>query len=224
MATTRTVGRPVGVDSDETRQHILTVARACFVQHGYAATTYRMIGERAGLTTASVYHHFGRKPELFGAVSEATEGPVFERMRAAVDAHDSFVGKFHAILQTTHDMLTDNPDVAAFGAAVRADVARHQELRDLTRHGQFSDLFAEIAKTGVKTGEIDDAVAVQGAISAVSLGAAFLGSEVRISTHRAITDALIRLIDDTLIRRDGRPEGNGRRKAPRGVAGDGRRR
>jgi AcrR family transcriptional regulator len=50
------------------RDDILDAARACFEEHGYAATTIELIAARSGASNGSIYHHFGAKEGILAAV------------------------------------------------------------------------------------------------------------------------------------------------------------
>jgi AcrR family transcriptional regulator len=50
------------------RARILQVARAAFVDRGYAAVSMQELADAAGLTKAAIYYHFRDKQELFEAV------------------------------------------------------------------------------------------------------------------------------------------------------------
>jgi AcrR family transcriptional regulator len=51
-------------DDTSPREQILDAAAALFVEHGFAATSTRMIAERVGIRQASLYYHFSGKDEL----------------------------------------------------------------------------------------------------------------------------------------------------------------
>ena len=119
------MGRPPGVDGDETRLRILGAARACFASQGYAATTNRMIAERAGLTAAAVYHHFGKKPELMIVVYRATEAMYQDRILRAVEAADGFAAKLAALIDVIHDTICDDPEQVIFFSVARDEARRH---------------------------------------------------------------------------------------------------
>lgn len=53
------------------RARILQVARAAFVERGFAAVSMQEIANSAGLTKAAIYYHFRDKQELFEAVVSA---------------------------------------------------------------------------------------------------------------------------------------------------------
>jgi AcrR family transcriptional regulator len=50
------------------REAILEAARACFEEHGYAATTIELIAARSGSSNGSIYHHFGSKDGILAAL------------------------------------------------------------------------------------------------------------------------------------------------------------
>ena len=50
------------------RRQILDAALACFNEVGFANTTIAQIREGAGASTGSIYHHFGGKEQLAGAL------------------------------------------------------------------------------------------------------------------------------------------------------------
>jgi AcrR family transcriptional regulator len=50
------------------REAILEAARACFEEHGYAATTIELIAARSGASNGSIYHHFGAKDGILAAL------------------------------------------------------------------------------------------------------------------------------------------------------------
>jgi len=51
-----------------TKDRILDVAEALFMEHGFEATSLRLITTKAGVNLAAVNYHFGSKEELFQAV------------------------------------------------------------------------------------------------------------------------------------------------------------
>lgn len=53
---------------EETREHIITVARRLFVQHGFADTSMNTIVAKTGLSKGGIYWHFKSKEEIIAAV------------------------------------------------------------------------------------------------------------------------------------------------------------
>src|SRR5215470_14374357 len=54
--------------SERRRKSILDAALACFLERGVAATTTEEIRDRSGASIGSIYHHFGDKEGLAGAL------------------------------------------------------------------------------------------------------------------------------------------------------------
>lgn len=194
-------GRPAGVDAQETRDRILKEARACFATYGYEGTSTRMIAERAGLATAALYHHFGKKSDLMLAVHRATNAATYAPMREAVDAAPTFAGKVEALLTSIHEALRRDPDQSVFAVVARDEARRHDELREIADHKEFEDLFAEIIQFGVKEGAIagSDAVQARGALAATAFGLGMMGADLTIQAHALVTQGSIRALTGALL-------------------------
>ena len=55
---------------------VVISAVQCFAEHGYAATSTRMISDRAGVAEATIFRHFGTKKALMMRIAE----PVVKRL------------------------------------------------------------------------------------------------------------------------------------------------
>jgi AcrR family transcriptional regulator len=75
----RRVGRPRAAqrpDSGlEPREELLSAAAELFTTLGYAATSTRVVAERAGMRQASMYHYVSGKEELLAELLESTVTP-----------------------------------------------------------------------------------------------------------------------------------------------------
>ncbi len=63
--------KPTGKNKENwerTRAHLMSVATACFAEHGFAETSTTMIIKAANSSRGSLYHHFPDKKALFQAV------------------------------------------------------------------------------------------------------------------------------------------------------------
>lgn len=204
-------GRPAGVDAQETRDRILKEARACFAAFGYEGTSTRMIAERAGLATAALYHHFGKKSDLMIAVHRARNEASYAPMRAAVDAASTYAGKIEALLLSIHQLRRSDPDQFVFASVARDEARRYEELREIGQDKEFEELFAEIIRFGVKTGEIasSDAIQARGALAATTFGIAMLGADMTVQAHALAVRGAVRALTGTLLTpvREGEPQG-----------------
>ncbi|HEY1971467.1 MAG TPA: TetR/AcrR family transcriptional regulator [Pseudonocardia sp.] len=70
--------------TQETKRAILDAAAGAFTGHGFANTSVTEIGERAGATIGSLYHHFGGKAEIFVALWDDFIEQKHQRVRDAV--------------------------------------------------------------------------------------------------------------------------------------------
>lgn len=61
------MGRPLNSDAEETRERILESALKLFGERGLTGVSIREIGRGAGVTLATVHHHFGTKQQLYDA-------------------------------------------------------------------------------------------------------------------------------------------------------------
>ena len=80
---------------------ILKAAEALFGQKGYSAVSVTAIAEKAGMSKANVFHHFGNKKELYFAVIKSayddltgiademvrSDRPIAEKLQAFVKEH-----------------------------------------------------------------------------------------------------------------------------------------
>jgi AcrR family transcriptional regulator len=195
------IGRPAGVDSEETRARILQAARASFAANGYSATTSKMVADAADLTPAAVYFHFGAKDKLFVSAYEATGDDSFERYQAAIDDEETLTGKLNGLLNASLEIMRDDPDLAGFIAVAMSESGRYPELAAVHGDRRWRDLFDEIAGAGVATGEIDpaDRAVVRGMLSALIRGLAQTAATVDYPTHRRIIHGYQRLFAGQLL-------------------------
>lgn len=75
----------------ETRKQVLESACRLFGEKGYADTSLGDIAADCGVTTRPVYHYFGNKMALFGAVNDVMAGRVFEVLNQPDFNSDSHV-------------------------------------------------------------------------------------------------------------------------------------
>jgi AcrR family transcriptional regulator len=71
------------VNSSGNRAHILQVALDLFASRGYDATGVKEIVEAVGITKPTLYHYFGNKRGLLGALVDEHAAPFLADLRAA---------------------------------------------------------------------------------------------------------------------------------------------
>jgi AcrR family transcriptional regulator len=72
--------------SSSARGRLATEALAAFGEHGYEGVAVGALARAAGVTTGSLYHHFGSKLGLYAVVRQEVERRVLDRMEGAVAA------------------------------------------------------------------------------------------------------------------------------------------
>jgi len=89
--------------SPDTRERILDAAETLFVEHGFEATSMRMITGRAGVNLASVNYHFGSKEALIQEVFRRRLTWLNEARLSALDRFEREAGgaplKAHQIVE-----------------------------------------------------------------------------------------------------------------------------
>jgi AcrR family transcriptional regulator len=118
------------------RRAILAAALECFTEHGYAAAAIDDVRRRSGASVGSIYHHFGSKQELFGALyvegmADYQDGAVV-LLRAAPDARAGI----EALVRHHLEWVSANPDLARFllaGRETEVRLASEARLRDVNR-------------------------------------------------------------------------------------------
>jgi AcrR family transcriptional regulator len=118
------------------RRRILEAALRCFARRGFAATTIEDIRRASGASTGSLYHHFGSKEELAGALY--LEGlrdyhrSLLEHIRGLDDAEALVKGMVSHYVA----WVADHPDWARYLLEMRRTEsvrAVDREIRALTR-------------------------------------------------------------------------------------------
>jgi AcrR family transcriptional regulator len=199
----RRLGRPPASSSADTRDRLLDVARRCFAELGYESTTNKYLSGRAGITTGAIYHYFESKLDIYAAVHDDVQDRVYRRFEEAVDGVDTFVGQFEAVLETAHQLNTEDPTLAQFLGAARTDKRRHPEIAEAlgSFDGRRDRFYRRMVDRGVPTGEITkgDEKMVLALVTTVLIGLTdAVSHDAR--QHRLAVDALTSMFEGRLVR------------------------
>jgi len=72
---------PAPSASPSSRAQILEAAAALFAEHGFSATSTRMIAERVGIRQASLYYHFAGKDDLLDELLRTSVRPSLDAVQ-----------------------------------------------------------------------------------------------------------------------------------------------
>ena len=94
------------LNSDQTRERIVTAAARLFYNEGIRAASVDAIAEKAGVTKKTLYYHFRSKDELIAAYLESRDQPTLDLYKRWFDATqgtaaDKLRGVFAAFAKST---------------------------------------------------------------------------------------------------------------------------
>jgi AcrR family transcriptional regulator len=136
-----------------TKQRIEQAALQLFAAKGFEATGIRDIADRAGLSTAALYHYMGSKDELLVAFMVESMTELTRVARAALDGADSPAAQLSALVRTHvgfHTLDAQRSLVADDELRAVSDAAfiKVMQLRD-----GYERLWAETLERGKRGGD-----------------------------------------------------------------------
>lgn len=118
------------------KDEILQAALACFTDFGVDATTIEMIRDRSGASIGSLYHHFGNKERIIGALYLAGTAEYAALLAEGFAQADSAEACVRLLVTSYVDWVVANPDWARFILHSRGRVEASEvgaELREVNR-------------------------------------------------------------------------------------------
>jgi AcrR family transcriptional regulator len=137
------------------RTAILEAALACFTRLGYANATIEDVRLSSGASVGSIYHHFGDKEGIAGALYVEGLRRYQSSLLGAVEGFRGARGLIRGIVLHHIDWTLDNPDWAVFLLETRRAegvAALEPQIRSETRG--FFECLAERLGQFVQRGEI----------------------------------------------------------------------
>lgn len=104
------------------KDEILQAALACVTEVGVDATTIEMIRDRSGASIGSLYHHFGNKERIIGALYLAGTAEYAALLAEGFASADSAEACVKLLVTSYIDWVAANPDWARFILHSRARV------------------------------------------------------------------------------------------------------
>ncbi|MGY4534552.1 AcrR family transcriptional regulator [Pseudomonas sp. TE3786] len=129
------------------KDDILQAALALFTEIGVDATTIEMIRDRSGASIGSLYHHFGNKERIIGALYLAGTGEYAAMLEQGFAEAKSAKDCVKLLVTSYIDWVTANPDWARFVLHSRGRVEAGEmgdQLKEANRE-HFARIFEALA-------------------------------------------------------------------------------
>ena len=147
--------QPVRRDPDASQRRILAAATEVFAAQGLDGARVDEIADRAGINKRMLYHYFGNKDDLFGAVLDEVYETIC-RDSAALDlnAGPPLAG-LARLVDFVVDYYLDNPHAITLLNAENLHKARHLKTSARIRAMQlpFEDMLESLLVRGVASGD-----------------------------------------------------------------------
>ena len=188
---------------EERLQRIVDAARACFAEHGFAATTVEAIAGRAAVSNGLLYKHFQGKEHLFQVV---VADIIRDWVRALVPAESEALTptqKLEAMFRRSVAFCRTNPLLpAVLSGDKRFELAR----RDNPNRGRVHahrQLIANVLADGIAKGEFRSDLPVDSMADVIQLVQAEYSSRAyrgdpAFPYEDALVDAAVRFIHDAV--------------------------
>lgn len=139
-------------DVEQTKRRIREAAIAEFAEHGEHGTTVDRIAARAGVNRERIYHYFGDKAALFGAVVREEVEKVAEGIPSRIER----IEDFGEIAGRNFDYHQAHPDLARL--VVWEGLADTGAVADEIRRSPLYKSKVETLAAAQREGLIDDAI------------------------------------------------------------------
>lgn len=147
--------RPIRRDPDASRQRILAAATEVFAEQGLDGARVDEIADRSGINKRMLYHYFGNKDELFGAVLEELYETIC-RGSATLDLDTGSPPEaIHRLVDFALNFYLDNPHAMTLLNNENLHKARHLKQSGRVRaiHVPFENMIAALLDRGVASGD-----------------------------------------------------------------------
>ncbi|MEI7931676.1 MAG: TetR/AcrR family transcriptional regulator [Alphaproteobacteria bacterium] len=138
-----------------TRGKVLAAARELFVEIGYETATIRMIAERAGVATGSVFTTFPSKVSILRAVMDERLEKLFQELDAvAPHLRGPTVDRLCSILAVHYDFEMRRPKLFTAFLAANFDWPEGEPVITYGRQPRLNGILREVLEAGVANGDV----------------------------------------------------------------------
>lgn len=155
--------------TEQTKLHILQVAREEFFKKGYAAASINAIVGAADVTKPTVYYHFKNKEGLFIALVREAYDDCYEHRRAAVDEQAMAAEQIKQVVAADFTFCLAQPDLVQFVLSLSFSLPDEQGVDLRAAHQRDYEFYRDIIQKGLVNKEFccDDVVAAALALQGV---------------------------------------------------------
>lgn len=118
------------------KRSILLGALTCFNEHGLEPTTIEMIKVHCDTSVGSIYHHFGNKDGLVGALFFTALDDQARLLQSYFDLAQSSREGVAALIHSYVDWVAAQPDLARFQFQARSSVAKGSRGKELAQRNR----------------------------------------------------------------------------------------
>lgn len=146
----RSQGRHIG---REGRHAIVTAATTKFAERGFHGTSMRDIAAEAGITAASIYHHFASKQEILSEILIETHDTVITMLRqSVVDAGDDPRSQLRSLMSAWALYNAQRQSEALIQASEMRSLKEEELSRFIQSRDEVKNLFEEVVRRGMDLG------------------------------------------------------------------------
>ena len=149
-------GRPRGVDSADTKKRIIEGARLEFSKKGFDGASIASVASEVGLAPSAIYNHYETKVKLYEEVFINTADEIWSDVSSSL-SEDTLFAAVTRLIENSRSLAERLPHYSNFLAFVPVEARLHPNFSDLLdrRTRYQNETFNELARLGIRTGELD---------------------------------------------------------------------
>lgn len=160
--------RPAGRSGEE---HIIAAAVDVMARHGYHGSSIRDIAQRAGLSSAALYHYFSSKQDILVAfMTQATQDHYRLLCEALQTAGDAPADRLAAVVRTHVLLHTERRKESFVGNSELRSLEPRNRAKVVALRDRIQRLFDEVVRAGVDSGDFGTADPAEAARAVVVMG------------------------------------------------------
>lgn len=150
-------------EAEVTKQNLLAAGLEVFSRKGYSATRVEDIVRRANVTTGALYHHFGGKSALYGALLEQSSSKANQIAQQVVAEGGSPAATLRRLLVRMFQFVEEDSD---YRAVIELSVNKTEHVPELADINQqildsrrvLARFFSELVREAIDLGEFHSSV------------------------------------------------------------------